>query len=97
MEDQSMRKRREESDCHCRSLRMGSSEAGREWAEGMVRFMLLEVGEVARGSEPRVLWDKESTGVGEGAGYDAVSGEGSGEDGGTAEMELKGFLEEGFH
>jgi len=76
---------------------MGSSEAGREWAEGMVRFMLLEVGEVARGSEPRVLWDKESTGVGEGAGYDAVSGEGSGEDGGTAEVELKGFLEEGFH
>ena len=27
----------------------------------------------------------------------AVSGEGSGEDGGTAEVELKGFLEEGFH
>lgn len=84
MEDQSMRKRREESVCHCSSLRMGSSEAGREWAEGMVSCMMDEGGEVARRDEALGLWDCEGAFVGEGTDDDAVSVEGGCYDVGTA-------------
>ena len=98
MEDQSMRKRKEESDCHCRSLRIGRSEAGREWADGIVSCMMDEGGEVARGDEALGLWDEEGALVREGTDDDAVSSVERGcYDVSTAKVEFKGFLEEGFH